>query len=59
MSFVCKYSKKKYIKFYYLRRPSMFKMAELFSANNVKLLNNVSKYLIQALNLRHNAQGNI
>jgi len=37
----------------------MFKMTELFSANNVKLLNNLSKYLIQALKLRQNTQGNI
>ena len=45
--------RKKYIKCYYWRRPSMFKLVQLFSVRNRKTLCNLSRYLINALLLRN------
>ena len=37
-----------YIKPYFYRRPSVFKMIQLFSSNNVKILRNLGRFLIHA-----------
>ena len=42
----------KYIKSYYYRRPSMFKLVQLLSVQNVKILCNLGKYLYYATKLR-------
>ena len=41
-----------YIKNYYYRRPSVFKLVQLLSVNNVKIINNLGKYLYLASNRR-------
>ena len=41
-----------YIKNYYYRRPSVFKLVQLLSVNNVKIVNNLGKYLYLASNRR-------
>ena len=43
----------KYIKPYYYRNPSSFKLAQLLSVCNVKELNNLDKYLFLAENARN------
>ena len=42
----------KYIKKYYYRNPSTFKLIQLLSVRNVKELNNIGKYLYIADNIR-------
>ena len=44
--------RKKYIKQYYWKRPSMFKLVQLFNTENRKALNGLAKYVYQAFNLR-------
>ena len=44
--------RKKYIKNYYSRRPSVFKLLQLLSSNNTKELSNLGKYLCFAQKLR-------
>ena len=46
--------RKKYIKQYYWRRPSVFKLVQLLSVNNIKDLCLLGKYLRDAFNLRSN-----
>ena len=41
-----------YIKNYYYRMPSVFKLVQLLSVNNVKIINNLGKYLYLASNRR-------
>ncbi len=41
-----------YIKRYYVNRPSMFKMTELFKSENPSILCNLGKYIVKALHLR-------
>ena len=41
-----------YIKNYYYRRRSVFKLFQLLSVNNVKIINNLGKYLYLASNRR-------
>ena len=43
----------KYIKPYYFRRPSMYKLIGLFDCKSVKVLNNLCKYLNSAQTRRH------
>ena len=42
-----------YIKRYYYTRPSMFKLVQLFSSRNRKMLCNLARFLIKALSLRN------
>ena len=44
----------KYIKSYYRTRPSVFKLVQLLSTENVKELCNLGKFLINAYTLREN-----
>ncbi len=44
----------KYIKSYYRRRPSMFKLIELLNVDRDKEINNLCKFLYAARKLRHN-----
>ena len=44
----------KYIKPYYFRNPSAFKLVQLLSVRNIKTLNNLGKYLYVAEKLRNN-----
>ena len=44
--------RKKYIKQYYWKRPSMFKLVQLFNTENRKALNGLAKFVYQAFNLR-------
>ena len=44
----------KYIKSYYRTRPSVFKLVQLLSTENVKELCNLGKFLINAYKLREN-----
>ena len=44
-----------YIKPYYWRRPSSFKLVQLLSARNVKELNNLGNILCLAEKVRNNA----
>ena len=44
--------RKKYIKQYYWKRPSMFKLVQLFNTENKKALNGLAKYVYRAFNLR-------
>ena len=44
----------KYIKSYYRTRPSVFKLVQLLSTENVKELCNLGKFLINANKLREN-----
>jgi hypothetical protein len=46
--------RKAYIKPYYWRRPSSFKLVLLLSAHNVKELNNLGKLLCLAEKVRNN-----
>ena len=46
--------RKRYIKPYYWHRPSAFKLVQLLSVRNIKQLNNLGKYLINAEKLRNN-----
>ena len=45
--------RKKYTKQYYWKRPSMFKLVQLFNTENRKALNGLAKYVYQAFNLRN------
>ena len=45
--------RKKYIKQYYWKRPSMFELVHLFNTENRKALNGLAKYVYQAFNLRN------
>ena len=44
--------RKKYIKHYYWRRPSVFKLVQLLSVNNVKELCSLGKFIRDAFKLR-------
>ena len=44
--------RKNYIKQYYWKRPSMFKLVQLFNTENRKALKGLAKYVYQAFNLR-------
>ena len=44
--------RKKYIKQYYWRRPSVFKLVQLLSVNNVKELCSLGKFILDAFKLR-------
>jgi hypothetical protein len=46
--------RKAYIKLYYWRRPSSFKLVQLLSAHNVKELNKLGKFLCLAEKIRNN-----
>jgi hypothetical protein len=46
--------RKIYIKQYYWRRPSSFKLVQLLSVHNVKELNNLDKFLCLAVKIRNN-----
>ena len=43
----------KYIKIYYYRNPSTFKLVQLLSVRNIKELNNLGKYLYEAEKIRN------
>ena len=45
--------RRKYIKQYYWRNPSAYKLVTLLSGRNVKELNNFGKYLCLAVKLRN------
>ena len=49
----CVHIRKKYIKQYYWKRPSMFKLVQLFNTENRKALNGLAKYVYQAFNVRN------
>lgn len=42
----------KYIKQYYVKRPSMFKFIELLQSNNVNILKNLARFTLQAFEIR-------
>lgn len=44
--------RKKYIKSFYYKKPSVFKLVKLLSVNNIKELNNLGKYLSSAFKMR-------
>lgn len=44
--------RKKYIKSFYYKKPSVFKLSKLLSVNNTKELNNLGKYLSSASKMR-------
>ena len=46
--------RKIYIKSYYWRRPSLFKLVQLLSVHSVKELNNIDKFLCLAEEIRNN-----
>ena len=46
--------RKIYIKSYYWRRPSSFKLVQLLSVHSVKELNNIGKFLCLAKEIRNN-----
>ena len=46
--------RKIYIKPYYWKKPSVFKLIELFKFNNIKQIRNLGKYLYYATNLKNN-----
>ena len=44
----------RYFRNYYLNRPSMFKLVELFKTNSEKQLRDLAMYIFKAFELRHN-----
>ena len=48
------YLRKLYIKQYFWKRPSVYKLIQLFSSENVKELNGLGLYLHKAEKMRNN-----
>ena len=51
--------RKELIKPYYCRRPSVFKFVELMRSENKTILRNLSKFIVQAFDLRNSLINNI